>query len=258
MPRATLLPIHGPDVRLRALALVGSGRSLSSVSIELGVSRSSIRDWMDQPEPRRLRATCCRCTRPATSPQGWAYAHLLGLYLGDGCLSLGAKGVYTLRISCTTVYPRLVAECEESLQMVRPGGTWRSRKQGCVDVGASSKHWTHLFPQHGPGRKHERPIVLEAWQREIVEEHPGRFLRGLFHSDGCRITNWTTRSVAGAVKRYEYPRYFFTNVSADIRGLCCWALAMLDVAHTHPTERDISVARKWGVAVLDDHVGPKS
>jgi hypothetical protein len=25
------------------------------------------------------------------------------------------------------------------------------------------------FPQHGPGRKHERPIVLEPWQLEIVD-----------------------------------------------------------------------------------------
>ena len=28
------------------------------------------------------------------------------------------------------------------------------------------KHWPCLFPQHGPGRKHERPIVLEDWQRD--------------------------------------------------------------------------------------------
>ena len=64
--------------------------------------------------------------------------------------------------------------------------------------------------------------------------------------------------MAGVVKRYEYPRYYFTNASADIRGLCCWALGMLDVSHPHPSERNISVARKLAVAVLDEHVGPKS
>ena len=31
------------------------------------------------------------------------------------------------------------------------------------------QHWPCLFPQHGPGRKHERPIVLEHWQRVIVD-----------------------------------------------------------------------------------------
>jgi len=29
--------------------------------------------------------------------------------------------------------------------------------------------------------------VLTDWQREIVERHPADFLRGLFHSDGCRV-----------------------------------------------------------------------
>ena len=33
------------------------------------------------------------------------------------------------------------------------------------------------------------------------------FIRGLIHSDGCRVTN----KVWGG--KYEYPRYFFTNHS---------------------------------------------
>ena len=77
-----------------------------------------------------------------------------------------------------------------------------------VAVKTIRKHWPCLFPQHGPGRKHLRPISLEPWQSEIVERYPGRFLRGLFHSDGCRVTNWAVRQVAGTAKRYEYPRYF--------------------------------------------------
>ncbi len=39
--------------------------------------------------------------------------------------------------------------------------------------------------------------MLEDWQRDIVEEHPAEFLRGLFHSDGSRVRNWATRMVAG-------------------------------------------------------------
>ena len=31
----------------------------------------------------------------------------------------------------------------------------------------------------GSGRKHERPIVLESWQQDIVRAHPWTFLRGL-------------------------------------------------------------------------------
>jgi hypothetical protein len=46
----------------------------------------------------------------------------------------------------------------------------------------------------------------EPWQQEIVAEYPELFLRGLFNSDGCRVANWTSRTVGGARKRYEYPR----------------------------------------------------
>ena len=49
--------------------------------------------------------------------------------------------------------------------------------------------------------------------------HPGDFLRGLFHSDGCRTNNWATRMVAGQKKRYDYPRWEFVNDSDDIIDL---------------------------------------
>ena len=58
---------------------------------------------------------------------------------------------------------------------------------GCTEVSSYSKHWICMFPQHGPGRKHERPIVLADWQRRIVDRFPAPFVRGLVHSDGCRV-----------------------------------------------------------------------
>jgi hypothetical protein len=115
-----------------------------------------------------------------------------------------------------------------------------------------------VFPQHGPGRKHERQISLHDWQEQIVIEHSGPLLRGLFHSDGCRITNWTVRPVAGRQKRYEYTRYMFSNESADIRRICTAALDRLGARWTQPRSNLISVARRESVALLDRHVGPKS
>ena len=56
---------------------------------------------------------------------------------------------------------------------------------------------------------------------------PAAFLRGLFHFDGCRVANWTIRPVAGTRRRYDYPRWQFTNHSADILALCCWALDLV-------------------------------
>ena len=90
---------------------------------------------------------------------------------------------------------------------------------------------------------------------------PWEFVRGLIHSDGCRITNWTTRLVGGERKRYEYPRYFFTNKSDDIRKLFTDTLTAVGVEWTTLARGsdpfNISVARRASVALMDAHVGPK-
>ena len=82
-------------------------------------------------------------------------------------------------------------------------------------VGSYWKQWRCLFPQHGPGKKHSRQIELVDWQREIVERCPGALLRGLIHSDGWRGLN----RVFVKGRWYEYPRYQFSNRSADIRRI---------------------------------------
>ncbi len=88
--------------------------------------------------------------------------------------------------------------------------------------------------------------------------YPSRFLRGLFHSDGCRVRNWATRMVAGQVKRYDYPRWQFGNRSAEIRELCCWALDLVDVPWRQSNRFVISVSRREAVERLDALIGPKS
>lgn len=41
--------------------------------------------------------------------------------------------------------------------------------------------------QHGPGKKHLRPIRLEPWQEALVNQATEEFIRGLIDSDGCRV-----------------------------------------------------------------------
>ncbi len=60
------------------------------------------------------------------------------------------------------------------------------------------------------------------------------------------------------MKRYEYPRYMFSNESGDIIRLCGWALDLLGIAWRMPRPNLLSVARREAVAALDVHVGPKS
>jgi hypothetical protein len=245
--------MYDVSTRKRALALVAQGRSLNSVSRETGISRAAIRAWRDRLEPSP------RASSPDPGPPAdeAAYGYLLGLYLGDGCISPHRRGGFYLRIACADAWPGLIQRCREAIGAVRPGvGVYGVQKEGYVSVTSYSRHWPALFPQHGPGKKHQRRIVLEPWQQRIVDAHPWEFVRGLIHSDGCRITNWTTRLVGGERKRYEYPRYFFTNVSDDIRRLYTDALDRLGVEWTSH-RYDISVARKASVALMELHVGPK-
>ena len=133
------------------------------------------------------------------------------------------------------------------------------REDACVIVGCYAPHWLEAFPQAGPGRKHERPIVLADWQRAIVDRFPEQFLRGLIHSDGCRTINrFKTKLPSGRVAEYEYPRWFFSNLSADIRGLFCASCEQLGLRWTQSNHRNISISHRDSVALLDEHVGPKA
>ncbi len=58
--------------------------------------------------------------------------------------------------------------------------------------------------------------------------------------------------------RYEYPRYFFSNLSPDIRGLFCEACKRLGIRWTLSNPRNVSVSHRDSVARLDRFVGPKA
>ena len=80
--------------------------------------------------------------------------------------------------------------------------------------------------------------------------YPGQFLAGLIESDGCRVLN--------RVKGNVYPRYFFSNQSADIRGLFVWAAGLVGVESRADGPRNIAVSRRASVEILDRLVGPKT
>ena len=214
-----------------------------------------MRAWRTDPDGRAGDDGCLSCTGSLADPG--AYTALLGFYLGDGCLS-EAPRYAALRISCDAGLEQIVEDVSTLIALVKPGAkVFRVRAPGTVVAQAHWRHWPCLFPQHGPGRKHERPIVLEPWQRDLVEGHPGEFLRGLFHSDGSRTNNWATRTVGGVRKRYDYPRWEFVNRSDDILDLCCWALDLSDVSWRRPRVNAVAVSRRADVRRLDELIGPK-
>jgi hypothetical protein len=255
--------MYSAVVRRQALELIHSGASLRSISMSIGITRSALREWRDNPEKAQAaRAYCPRCDDDPVLPEPRAdYAYLLGLYLGDGCISVAgnpAKGVWKLRVMCADAWPGLVQECIRAMRAVRPTSkVMLQRKQGCQEVASCSRHWPCLFPQHGLGKKYLRRIELQPWQQAIVTELPGKFVRGLFHSDGYRGMNRVRRPLADGDRWYEYPRYLFSNKSRDILGLCGAALDQLGVEWRFARWDVISVARKASVARLDEFVGPK-
>jgi hypothetical protein len=189
------------------------------------------------------------------------YALLLGLYLGDGCISRMGR-TYRLRIHLDTKYPGIVEETEALLRRCFPHArvsTLVKDRGSCAVVGVYSNHLPCLFPQHGPGKKHERPIVLEDWQETIVAAAPWALLRGLIWSDGCCFVNRTGR--------YEYLSYEFANLSTEIVALFARACDMVGVAHRHYPPRivrgslrrgEVRINRREAVAAVFARVGRKS
>lgn len=235
-----------------ALALRRDGVSLSAISRATGVSRSTIRDWSRHPPRSRIDPRCFVCSRaPCAEPA--AYTYLLGQYLGDGHLTTSVR-VRVLRVTCADVYPGIAGEVRRATLAICGNRVGSAKKIGCTDVAAYWKHWPCVLPQHGPGRKHERPIILTAWQRQLVHADPWPLIRGLIHSDGCRSINRV--HVRG--KWYSYPRYLFANESRDILAIMGTALERAGVAWRYNRPNSISVARREAVALMDEHVGPKT
>jgi hypothetical protein len=150
-------------------------------------------------------------------------------------------------------YPGIIREVSDAIHAAMPtsrvGAQYRLGGGWGAEVSCYSKAWVCLFPQHGPGEKHQRRIALAPWQLEIVDAQPEQFIRGLIHSDGCRVRN--------RLNGKDYPRYHFTQVSDDIRRLFCRSLTQLGIRYTWNDARNVSIARRPDVARLDEFVGPK-
>lgn len=236
----------------QVFALQGAGVTTAEIVRRTGIPRSTMRYWLSQGPGYVERAStpCAPCEHVGMVPAG-PYAYLLGLYLGDGCLSAVGRGVYRLRITLDKKYPGIIAECCDAIALVLPNKVGQIDRGSWVEVWSYSKHWECLFPQHGPGPKHKRPIVLAEWQREIaLVRYPHLLLRGLIQSDGWRGTN----RIAG---RYEYSRYLFSNRSPEIRQLFRAACERMAIECRPNGEWQVAVSRRHDVARMDLIVGKK-
>jgi Homeodomain-like domain len=249
--------VHQLQVREAALALIAQGVNDCEIGRRLGVPRETVRDWRSPRYVRReggVRTTslCFRCWRP-TSPVLFTaadYAELLGLYLGDGHITQMARA-QRLRLMLDAKYPVIVADAADLIARVVPWnrvGRQYLYEGRMATLHAYHRHWVCLFPQHGPGKKHDRRVLLEPWQRALVEEAPFALLRGLIRSDGCCFINRTGK--------YEYESFDFANVSRDILELFVATCALVGVECRAYTKH-VRINRRASVALMLEHVGRK-
>jgi hypothetical protein len=248
--------MHPPVIRDEALRLIAAGVNDCEVARRLGVARSTIRDWRRPTyvprERRRASVACpfCACRAPRIALDNSDYAELLGIYLGDGHITFMAR-TQRLRIALDAAHPRIVADTDALLRRVFPAnrvGRVLADRGHTVVLHVYNSHLSCLFPQAGPGKKHDRRLHFAAWQRAKIEAAPWSFLRGCIRSDGCVFINRTGR--------YEYLTYGFSNLSPEIIGLfaeTCRSLGLRPCVYA----KAIRLNRREDVARLLEHVGRK-
>jgi hypothetical protein len=257
--------VHPPEVKARALALIEQGVNDCEISRRIGIPRGTIRDWRrpwyvprDPTIPRETCPRCWRCAKPMRfTPDD--YAELLGTYLCDGSISSYPR-TKRLRIALDVKYPGIIGDVRALLERCFPhNDVDEVQSIGCVHVSVYSTHPPCLFPQHGPGRKHERRIVLEPWQREHVEAAPWPFIRACIRTDGCTFIN---RTDVHRDQPYEYLTYQFSNMSKDIVELFLGACQHVGVfTRVNRNSRglwDVRINRRDSVAPMLEHVGLKA
>jgi hypothetical protein len=245
--------MHPQASLVTARQLAEDGLSAAAISRAIGVPRRTVADWLTgQTRSKTTDSACTRCGvvhDRLELPE--SYVYLLGLYLGDGCISHGPRDVFKLRIFLDLKYPEIIAEAMDAAgTIVGHQSGLLVRACNCAEVYSYWRAWPCLIPQHGPGKKHERRIALEAWQKRLVARWPDQLIKGLIQTDGCRFRN-TGRDGWSAY------RYAFKNYSLDIHTIFRQGCDLLGIRWSAAGRDTTYVSRKADVARLDEFIGPK-
>jgi hypothetical protein len=68
------------------------------------------------------------------------------------------------------------------------GSKYRAIIERCrqaIDILMPTQQHAGALRQHGPGKKHSRPIQPEPWQQTLVDQATEGFILGLIRSDGA-------------------------------------------------------------------------
>lgn len=185
---------HPPQDVVRALALSDQGLTATAISRATGIPRRTVHEWLHGRVPRgrlAVRNLCPECGHAPHEPDDLPreYVYLLGIYLGDGCISAHRRAVFRLRVFLDAAYPGIAEEVVAAIRALRPrnaigrqGHASRLAEHQCtelttLEISSYSRSWPCLFPQHGPGMKHTRRIELADWQVRLIERDPRPLVR---------------------------------------------------------------------------------
>ena len=176
------------------LGLKENGCNHCQIARKTGIPRTTVKDICHRYgdlfglekvlQTKEKRTKWCRFEPQRDIADNSLYSYLLGMYLGDGCISRATR-CEKLRIVLDEKYPCIINETKRAIAGLVTNKVGEVKRKGCVEVFSYSQRWSSFFPQHGKGKKHQRKIELTGWQWGIVENSPQKMLRGLLHSDGC-------------------------------------------------------------------------
>ena len=204
---------------------LANGVSIRQIGKDLGVDYSTVTYWIKKNFSSGLRTKFVSQSDVLDICQTYPahYAYMLGCYLGDGHI-IKSPRTYKLTIYNSEIHPEIISDQILSLKKLFPTNKINNYKQlhnKCVEVRVHNLSLPYYFPQHGPGKKHNRPIIFEDWQQEIVTNEPECFLKGLIDTDG---TEYLTSG--------KYRRYSFCNVSQNIIELYKTTMKQLNIHYT--------------------------
>ena len=210
------------EQRSQALSLFSENNNASQTAQKLSIPRHVVRAWVTG-GVTRAEDSKIELINPLefNLSQKKAYSYILGLYLGDGCVSKTHKeNVFRMRIVLDTKYGDMNDYAVKNMKILFPDNkvsTYKRLNENCIELSVYSTQLIGLFPQSGLGKKHNRKIELAQWQIDNIV--PVNFVQGLFHSDGSYY-----------FCQSKYPAYSFTNLSLDIKELYSSYLSRLNVS----------------------------
>ena len=229
-----------------------NGKNKSQLEKIYGIPRNTIRYWIDnelKTKAVRKKDKPLEEIIEEIKQNKEDYSFILGLYLGDGCISPNRTS-YKLRITQDDKYPNLKNIINYRVNNFFTNKSFmQNRKKNCSDIGVNDKNLPLYFPQHGKGKKHDRKIELVDYQKDNLDYK--EFLRGLWVTDGSYYL---------AQKKYEC--YNFTNKSTDIIALFEECLSQFNIGYRTRMKKNgvwlVEITKKTEVLKMKDLVGIKS